>query len=70
MCSKCQKYVVRIFTSNGPRVKVFQGDDTAWNNAKEFFKAQVGMVELLQVLMGPNGPYEKKLVSKGAYAGR
>jgi hypothetical protein len=71
MCNKCHhKYVVRIYTFNGPRVKVFHGDESAWEAAKEFFKKQVGRAELIQVLVGPSGPYERKLISKGAYAGR
>lgn len=64
MCKKCvHKYVVRTWGFPVPRAKFFQGDESAFEAAKDFFMQQE-RAELRQVLMGPNGPYERKLLGK------
>jgi hypothetical protein len=64
MCKKCQhKYLVRVYTFNGPRVKYFQGDEAAFEKAVAFFELQKTRAEISQVLVGPKGPYERKLMS-------
>lgn len=69
MCKKCQhKYIVRLYTFNGPRVKYFQGDESDFEKAVAFFEKQTCKSEISQVLVGPNGPYERKLMSHGATA--
>lgn len=65
MCKKCShKYIVRTYGFPSPRIKTFHGDESAWESAKEYFKAQTCRAELAQVLMGPNGPYERRIVGK------
>lgn len=67
MCKKCvHKYIVRTFGFPGPRVHTFQGDELAFEKAIAMFEKHLGKAEISQVLVGPNGPCERKLMSHSA----